>query len=54
MNVHITYNYIYGITYRKIFNISRTKYQNIYDSRLVLQLLLPNPLKPGIKSRMKM
>ena len=28
-------------------------YQNLNDSRLVLQLSLPNLLKPGAKSRMK-
>ena len=28
--------------------------QNLNDSRLVLQLSLPNPLKPGVKSQMKM
>ena len=41
-------------TYRKISNISRTKSQNLNVSRLVLQLSLPNPMKPGVKSRMKM
>ena len=40
--------------YRNTSNIRHTKYQNINDSRLVLQLSLPNPLKPGVKSRMKM
>ena len=40
--------------YRKISNIRRTKSQNLNDSRLVLQLSVPNPLKPGVKSRMKM
>ena len=39
--------------YRKNSNISRTKSQNFNDSRLVLQLYLPNPLKPGVRSRMK-
>ena len=34
-------------SYRKISNISRTKSQNLNDSRLVLLLSLPNPLKPG-------
>ena len=32
-------------TYRKIFNIRRTKSQNLIVSRLVLQLSLPNPMK---------
>ena len=34
--------------------IWRTKSQNLNDSRLVLQLSLRIPLKPGVKSRMKM
>ena len=38
---------------RKISNIRRTKYQSLNDSRLMLQLPLPNPLKPGVMSRMK-
>ena len=33
---------------------SRTKSQNLHVSRLVLQSYLPNPLKPGAKSRMEM
>ena len=40
--------------YRKVSNIRRTKFQNISDSRPVLQLSLSNLLKPYIKSRMKM
>ena len=43
-----------GRTYRKISYISRTKYPNSNVSRLVLQLSLPNPMKPSVKSRMKM
>ena len=35
--------------YHKVSNISRTKSQSLTDSRLVLQLPLPNPLKPGVK-----
>ena len=42
------------ISYRQISNIRRTKSQTLNASCLVLQLSLPNPLKPGIKSRMKM
>ena len=42
------------LMYRKISNIRRTKFQNISDSRPVLQLSLLNLLKPCIKSRMKM
>ena len=31
------------------FYIGRTNSQNLTDSRLVLQLSLPNPFKPGVK-----
>ena len=42
--------------YHKISNIRTwcTKSQNLNYSRLVLQLTLPNPFKPGFKLRMKM
>ena len=40
--------------YRQIPIISRTKSQTLTVSCLVFQLSLSNPLKPGIKSRMKM
>ena len=40
--------------YRKVSYIRRTKCQNLNDSRLVLQLSVPNPLKPSVKSIMKM
>ena len=39
--------------YRKISNIRLTKSPNLIVSCLVLQLSLPNPKKPGAKSRMK-
>ena len=39
---------------RKISNISHTKSPNLNVSRLALQLSLPNPMKPGVKSRMNM
>ena len=42
------------ITYYKTCDISCTKSQNLNDSHLVLQSLLPNPLKPGVKSRKTM
>ena len=42
------------VNYHKISNISCTKSKNLNDSHLVLQSSLPNPLKPGVKSRMKM
>ena len=44
----------FDLKYRKISNIRRTKSQNLTDSPLVLRSSLSNPLKPGIKSRMKM
>ena len=34
--------------YRSTSNISRTKFQNLNVSSIVLQLYLPNPLKPGV------
>ena len=40
--------------YRKVSNIRRTKCQHLNDSCLVLQLSVPNPLKPSVKSIMKM
>ena len=40
--------------YRKTSSISRTKYQNLNVSCFLLQWSLPNPLKPGVKLRMKM
>ena len=36
------------ITYCKISNIRCTISRNLNDSRLMLQLYLPNPLKPGV------
>ena len=40
--------------YHQISNISGTKSPNLNVSCLVLQMSLPNPLKPGVKWRMKM
>ena len=40
--------------YRQVSNISCTKSQNLKDSRTGLRLSLPSPLKPDVKSRMKM
>ena len=45
---------IFHGTYRQVSHISRTKSQHSKDSRTVLRLPLPNPLKPDVKSRMKM
>ena len=40
--------------YRQVSNIKRTKSQHLIDSRTVLRLSLPYPLKSDVKSRMKM
>ena len=40
-------------TCHQISNVSHTKSQNLNLSHLILQLSLPNSLKPGVKSRMK-
>ena len=40
--------------YRKVYNIRRTKFRNWNDSHLVLKSSLPNLLKPGVKSSMKL
>ena len=41
-------------TYRQVSNIRCTKFQHLKDSRTVLRLSLSNPLKPDVKSKMKM
>ena len=50
--------YLYSNTtsyrYRQTFNIRRNKCQNLNVSLLLLWVSLPNALKPGVKSRMKM
>ena len=43
-----------NVGYRQVSNIKRTKSQHLKDSRTALRLSLPNPLKPDVKSRMKM
>ena len=40
--------------YHKTYNIRCSQSQNLNVSHLLLQFSLPNPLKPDIKSRMKM
>ena len=45
---------IWYYQYRQFSNISCTQSQNVNVSHLVLQLSLPNPLKPCVKLRMKM
>ena len=49
---HLYWDDIYH--YHQTSNISRIKSQKRTVSRLVLQLFLPNPVKPGVKWRMKM
>ena len=44
-------NFMY---YHQVSNKRRTKSQHLKDSHTVLRLPLPNPLKPDVKSRMKM
>ena len=41
------------LDYRQTSDIGRTDSQNLNAPCLFLQLPLPNPLKPGLKSRMK-
>ena len=56
-NYKLTY-LLYSVSsmsiYHQISNISCTKSQNLNVTCLILQLSLPNPLKPGVKSGMKM
>ena len=54
INLSDTGNRIFHSNYRKISNIGHTKSLNLNVSHLVLQLSFPNPMKPGVKSRMKM
>ena len=42
------------LMYRKTPNIGRTKFENLNLSCILLQLSSLNPLKPGVKLRMKM
>ena len=44
----------YMVYYCLFSNTRRTQSQNINVSRIVLQLFLPNPLKPSVKLRVKM
>ena len=43
-----------GGNYRKTSSISRTKSQSLNASCIIAQLSSLNPLKPGVKLRMKM
>ena len=45
--------FAWNFKYRQLSNIRRTKSQNLNVSCLVLQLSVPNPLKPSVKKRMK-
>ena len=49
-----TYEYTSNGSYRQTFNIRRTKSETLKVPLLVWQLSLPNPLNPGVISRMKM
>ena len=49
---YIAFNILY--VYRKISDISGTKFSNLNVSRFVLQLSMPNLMMPCVKSRMKM
>ena len=40
--------------YRRVSNIRRTKSQHLNDSRNVLRLSLPNPLKPDVKAMLQL
>ena len=44
----------FNINYRQVSNISCTKSQRLKYFPSALRLSLPNPLKPDVKSRMKM
>ena len=57
LNYHIKGQQLFhvkSLNINKVSNIRRTKCQHLNDSRLVLQLSVPNPLKPSVKSIMKM
>ena len=43
-----------NMMYRKTSSISRTRFQNLNVSCIILQLSSLNPLKPGVKLRMQM
>ena len=47
-------NYAFEDKYRKNYNIRLPKSQNLNEYRLVLSLAVLNPLKTGLKERMKM
>ena len=44
----------FTLMHRQTSHMRRTKTQHFNVSRLILQLSLPNPLKPSVISRMKM
>ena len=46
--------HIWYIMYCKTSSISRTKFQNLNVSCILMQLSSLDPLKPGVKLRMKM
>ena len=52
--IFITLFLVRSLIYHQVSNIRRSKSQHLKDSRTVLRLSLPNPLKPDVKLRMKM
>ena len=48
----ISFMFYIFMKYREISNIRRTKSPNLIVPCLALQLSLPNPVKPGVRSRM--
>ena len=52
LDMHIAYKLFF--MYRKTSSISHTKSQSLNVSCFLLQLSALNPLKPGVKLRMKM
>ena len=51
---NVRFCFLSNYIYRQVSNTRRTKSQHLKYSRTVLRLSLPNPLKPDVKSRMKM
>ena len=48
-SLNLTFLWWWLADYCQTFDISHTKCQQLNVSHLVLQLSLPNPLKPGVK-----
>ena len=54
VNITVADALVFPCDYHKASSISHTQSQNLNVSRLVLPLSLSNPLKLGVKSRVKM